>query len=487
MANYDNLRYQTDIYSPLVQKQLAQAIASGDMSLSDVIDVVIDVDSDRRKIQWGLWRRYNGKPASRKAWIDARYADGVPVYAREPDDETKKVDLRSHTPFDNSIVQNKKSYMTGKEPEYTDGSEDLEAWTAAVNFKTMLSEIAQDSAMMGEAFALLYTPQGGSDVFISKQQPYHCVIIYNQDTLAPLYGLIYYEDLSANVTRQSSSVTDRTIYAYWYDATTVSEFRGMQGQLQLISTEDHGMPAMPLVEFANNSERTAEAEKVIQLMDLYDILDSDFTSELSQLRLAYMLLKNMGLAFEEMANSFSTEGQAAAVANQVTKTLLEQMKKTGVFLTDNENASMEFIQKNINHEAVEYQKRDLKERIFQMSNSYDPVSLQNSGGDVTAYQIRMGMFLLEQSAAETEQHFAKALYYIAMLLSDFYNINMDELNIEFKRNVPSNIMQDIKDAREAGAQLAQKTIISKLPFPVDYEENRKALEDEQNSILVDPQ
>jgi SPP1 family phage portal protein len=212
-------------------------------------------------------------------------------------------------------------------------------------------------------------------------------------------------------------------------------------------------------------------------MDYYDIMDSDFLSELSQLRLAYFLMKNMGLATQAIQEDESIDS------------LLERMKRTGVITAEGEDADASFISKEINYEAVQYAKQSLKERIYHQANSYDPVSIQGSEANVTAFQIRMKLWPLEQSTVETEIHFTQAFLYMYDLLKEFYSdfgsgIGEDEVEITFKRNIPSNIMQDMIDARNNSFLMSQKQIAKRLPFPIDQEENEKQLAEEERRMLI---
>jgi SPP1 family phage portal protein len=471
-----------------VQDALQQAIDNNEISTPKAVEIIIDVDEKRRAIQWGLSKRFNGEAATKREWVDPRYADGVPVYARVPEDDTRKVDLRSHTPFDATIIENKTSYLTGVEPTITDSTDDetdLTSWVKAVDMRTMVSQLVQDAAKTGEAFMLLYKKPGANDVFVTREEPYYCILLYNQDTLKPKYGLIYYTDIESKTTDEGKDVQNEIIYAYWYDETSLTVYKGMKGNLQVSQEQTaHGFPGVPLIGFYNNSHHVAETERVVGLMDIYDILDSDFSSELSQLRLAYMLMKNMGLAFEHVADSFRDTGSIEN--NHAIEDLLEKMKKTGVLLTDNEDAEAKFVEKTVQYEAIKYQKQDIKERIFQNSNSYDPISMQNASGDTTAFQVQQTMFNMEQSAAQTALHFRKALMYMVSLLSDYYTIDMDALQIEFKRNVPSNILEDIKKARESGFQMSQKQIAKRLPFDIDQEQNAEELRQEADSVMLNP-
>lgn len=468
--NADWLRFYDDIYDSRVQQILYNMLHDGTESREDVISYILQIDKNRREIQYGQYRRIKLEPATKFEWKDPRKADGVPILARNDSNEVK-INHRSHTAFSRYIVSNKKSYFIGEEPQIT-ASDKFTDWMDKNSFHSVLSEVVDDSVSQGEAFTLLYSPQNTNEAFITREQPYNCVVIYHPDTGRPAYGLIYMFD-TINIDPENSA-----IIAYFYDESTVHEYEGtiyaVKGKGEEIR---HLFSGVPLIEWRNNSERISDIEPVLNSMDLYDIMDSDFLSELSQLRLAYLFLKKMGLADSESGDSPDS--------------IAESIKRAGYFASDEDDSEVKFVSKDINYEAVQYAKANLKERIFQMANSYDPATVQGADSNVTAFQIRMKLFPLEQSTKETEIFFTKAFMYMYELLSDFYSsfndgLGDEDVSIEFKRNVPSNIMQDIIDARAGGFRMSQEQIAKRLPFKIDQEENADQLEQESESVMIEP-
>ena len=477
----DWLRYFDDIYDPRVQQVLYEMLTTGEESTEDVISYILQIDKKRRDIQYGQFKRLKGDKARRFEWDDPREADGVPILARE-EKNVVKVNYRSHTPFDRAIVTNKKAYLMGIKPEITAGDA-FAQWAGENNFHTILSEVTEDAVGQGEGFTLLYSPPGSREVFITKEQAYNCVVIYDPDTGRPTYGLIYmYKTLLSADQKDAVSLS-----AYWYTERDVTEYEG-----SIFSVKRAGDPVphlfqgVPLIEWRNNSERISDIEPVLGLMDLYDIMDSDLASELGQLRLAYLFLKGMGYADQLQAGEYGNGEDDPA------KSISSQLQRAGWIAAEGEDADMKFISKDINVEAVKYEKDDLKSRIFQMANSYDPVSVQGADSNVTAFQIRMKLFPLEQSTAETVLHFQNAFKYMFELLSDFYTnfgagmASDEEPEIIFKRNIPSNIVQDMIDARTAGFFISQNQIADRLPFAIDQELNAAELEAEADRLLVTP-
>lgn len=468
--NLDNLRQQTNIYDPLVQRQLIEAIESGQYQLQEVISVITQIHETTRAKQYGMWQRLNLKKASRYEWDDPRLADGVPIYAKTIKDKYK-VNHKSHTPFDRSIMNNKASFFMGKKIEITlqEDQEVIDNLYKRLGFETVKLELAQNATDQGSAYLLVYSPEGEDKAFISRKESYHCVVLYDQDTMKAKYGLIYAPNLGWG-TNDQRSITSSEYQGVWYDTENQYEFTGALDSLTFSEPQLHLFSGVPLVEFANNTERISDVELTIGLQDLYDVMDSDLLSELSQLRLAYLLIKNMGIADQET---------------------LDALKQAGVFASDDEHAGAEFITKDLNHEAVEYAKRDLKARIYEQANSYDPNTISGSG-DITAFQIRMKLKPLEDSTKETELSFRRSFVEVFRLIGEFNDIynknesyNWMDIDFVFNRNYPVNIVEDIKGAREAGLIISQDTLAELMPIEFDQELNKTRLLDEGMGIITD--
>ncbi|MCE3327165.1 phage portal protein, partial [Staphylococcus aureus] len=77
--------------------------------------------------------------------------------------------------------------------------------------------------------------------------------------------------------------------------------------LQEVGRYEHLFDYNPLFGVPNNKEMIGDAEKVIHLIDAYDLTMSDASSEISQTRLAYLVLRGMGMS-EEMIQETQKSG-----------------------------------------------------------------------------------------------------------------------------------------------------------------------------------
>ncbi len=457
-----DLTLLNDVYERQVQEELQEAL-SNEGTRAEALGVAIEIHAERREMMLGLQSRIKLEPASRSEWKDPRAADGVPIFARQAPGSTK-VNHKLHTTFDRTIIGSKASYFVGIPPEISlpdneRGAEELSGHLRRIGFDFKVNELAQRATGRGTSFILMSTPPGDDDVYIILPYEWSCIVIYDSITGAPVYGIRYWYDTP------EGNDTD-LMYVEFYDDVNKYTYKGPMKALVMVEEPvAHMLGAMPLIEFPNNTERIGDVELTMSLQDAFDVADSDLSSEISQLRLSYLVL-------------------AGNIGSDIDDEWLEQLTRTGVFTMEEGTAS--FLEKGLNSTAVENLKADLESRIYRYSNSYNPDDL-GSDGTMTAYQIRRKLFRLESSTMESEALFRAGLNQVAIILSDFYNLGVDPstMGITFTRNTPRNIVQDIRDMVEAGYNISQKRMNALSPLDVDQEINEQELQEENGFMPTD--
>ena len=224
-------------------------------------------------------------------------------------------------------------------------------------------------------------------------------------------------------------------------------------------------PNVPVIEFANNTERVGDVELTLSLQDAYDTTNSDLSSEISQIRLAYIKLKGEG--------------------EEITDDYVQQVESTGIMALSTDGDA-DFMEKNLNSQAVENLKNDLEDHIYSGSNSYNPDKISDS--NVTAYQIRQRLFKLEAATAEREAIFRVALERLWKMFIEYYTrlgvisgITIEDIDFEFQRNTPRNRLADLELAARAGVMISNRTKLELSELGIDPEEEIKRLEEDFES------
>lgn len=390
---------------------------------------IVDNTSEYRELKLGLSLRSEGVPASKWSWNNPEYADGVPVLARG---KLSDSDPNIKTAFDNfTLIMNTKSgYMASNvSREYADDIADAvkdkyQEFDRLNNFYSKLTDLCGDCAGWGNQFSLC-SLDANDQIRFNVVPASNAYVQYDRNG-DPIYGIVIEKDGSKQK-------------VWHYDRTTLTIYDG--AALAVESSKPHGFTEVPLIEWMNNKERRGNAQKAVSLMDAYDGLVSDTSTEASALRSAYILLKNAGTIDDK------------------TKA---DMKKTGIFALGGD-ADAKFITKNINPAYSELILKETWAGIWVVASSVDPKALSELS-NATAFQIGQLYRLTEMDSMKTEVEFQKSLEFLDRVLKSYWttldtpevgDYNTYDITYVFKRTVPQDVLADLEALQRAGGNLPQ--------------------------------
>ena len=423
-----------------------------DILTNEKIQKWIEEDKRRDMQQRGLYERFVLKPASSFDWADPRMANGVPILARKAR-STASVNHRLHTPFDRQIANQKASYFASNitttfgetiPQSVIDMYEEIES---TYNLGGILLEAAESCADRGNSYILCFNNNGR--VGVTSSLEWHSKVLYDPLTGIPTLGIRYYQD--------SVEVYDGTMM-YRYS-------RNERGEVFFIDSEPHGFgtterPGIPLIELPNNFDRLGNVEMTLSLQDAYDVSLSDLSSEVAQMRLAYLLLKGLG----------QDKGK-----------IKDNIKEAGILLVDAGDGDAKFVTKDLKVEGVKLLLDTTRGQIFEGASSYDPNAFLE-GSSPTAYQVAQRLHPLEQDVQRTIGEWVRGLNYYDYILQTFFSLfspvgdyNIKDINRVFSRNIPKNILGSLKEVRDAGGIIANDIILEQSGLQIDLERNRKLI------------
>lgn len=417
------------------------------------------------ELKYRLSLRSKNKPATCFEWQNPLMADGVPIYARR---KTTYSDPNIRVSYNNfQVIQKTKSgYLASDiQRKYTDDiTEDVkQKYTEFDNlnhFKSFLKKLMFSCTGWGNTYSLCYLDEKNR-ARIKQIPSWQGKVIYDNNG-EPVKAYVYYD-------------IDERRHIWEYDSLYVTEWIASKNgtSYSLISEpKEHGFIGIPLVEWANNDNKQGNAELAVGLMDAYDRLISDNITEAATFRAAYLLLKNMGLIDE--------------------KTKAE-MQKSGVFV-GGQDADARFITKDINPEFIKFIVQKTWSGIWIVSSSVDPEAVSNLQ-NATAFQISQMYRNMEEDCKDTEAEWKISLEYIDRLLKSYWtgldiksvaDFSTEDINYDFKRNIPKDVMTWLKDLLAAGARLPQKEIFIKAGYDEKKaEELVQESENESYEMLTD--
>ncbi len=390
-----------------------------------------------------LHLRSLNKPASCFEWHNPLMADGIPIYARQ---KATYSDPNIRVGYNNfQVIQRTKSgYLAGDiQRTYSDNipdevKEKYSEFDSLNHFKSFLKKLMFSCTGWGNTYSLCYLDEK-NNVRIKQVQSWQAKVEYD-DNDEPLKGYVYYP-------------IDERMHIWEYDGVYVTEWiASKSGASYILFTEpkEHGFKGIPLIEWCNNDNKQGNSELAVPLMDAYDRLISDNITESATFRAAYLLLKNMGFL------------------DDATKA---QMAKTGVF-SANGDADARFLTKDINPEFIKFVMSETWSGIWIVSSSVDPKALA-SLTNATAFQISQMYRNMEEDCKDTEAEWKISLEYLDRILKSYWtgldvrsvnDYSTEDINYDFKRNIPNDVMTWLKDMLQAGGKLPQKEIFIKAGY-----------------------
>ncbi|EWG12736.1 phage portal protein [Cytobacillus firmus] len=404
---------------------------------------------------------------------------GVPILSRQPVDyedfETgkvmridSKVNNHLNNAFDAEIVDTKVGYMFGHPISYDVDSKqenenmqlktELENFIIRNNVEDKDSEWGKKAAICGYAARLCYIDKDGKERILNVD-PWETIIISGTDFTEPEFSIRFFD------------LEDNKMHVEFYDGSHFYVLETGATGLRLIDKKPHTFDYCPLFGLPNNEELMADAEKVFKLIDAYDRTLSDANNEIEQYRLAYLVLRGLGLDDED----------------------INTLKKTGVFELMGKDDSVSYLTKDINDTMIENHLNRLEQNILRFAKSVN-FSDEAFGNNVSGVAMKYKLMALENKCITMERKMTAALRYQYKVLCSAWDkkgicSKEDFLKIftSFKRNIPVNLLEEAQTAVTLKAVTSEKTALASLSIvdDVDYEIEQREREMDKIPPLKD--
>lgn len=339
------------------------------------------------------------------------------------------------------------------------------------------SELVKGAAMSGRWFRLLYsTPDRGARVM--NVPAWECNVYRDAGIDEPTFGMRYYKveektyvPTGAGATRPNAKKRWRV---EWYDRQFVTYYReNWAGRFELDDSrglgatpgrQPHLFDGVPLLEFRNNEEGMAEAEKALELIDAYDNIMSDATSEVEQLRMAYMFLKGSGML--------------------VDSDFIKRLRQTGIFPLP-VDGDLGFASKDLGGAGtfVKQILDEIRRNIYAFAKSID--LSEDRGGDMRVIGWQIALLRMEMSSQVTERKFRSSYLQQYELLTKYWRkfgqsaIDPYTLRFEFTRKFPRDLAQEVTTLLEAQQALPLEAAYGLMSFIEDPKEMAEKFREEQ--------
>lgn len=308
------------------------------------------------------------------------------------------------------------------------------------------AELAKDASIYGVAYEELYFSEDDKIVRFKRLDPKEVIPVYDKTIEENLICIIrYYEDF--NYVDQKKSYIVEVI-----DEVEVTRYRTneMFSNFALLENYPHYFGVVPIAIYENNEDRMGDFEKVIDLIDAYDKMESDTLNDFEYFVDAYLALYGFTADTED----------------------IQQMKQNRVLLMD-EGTSAEWLIKSENDATTENMKNRLDKDIHKFSkcpNLADEEFASNASG----VAIKFKLLGTENLTSIKERKFKKGLQQRLECMSMINGLmrggfDWRAIEIIFTRNIPSNDTDIANMVNTLSGIVSDETLLAQIPFVEDVE------------------
>ncbi|UED81943.1 phage portal protein [Lysinibacillus sp. CD3-6] len=396
----------------------------------------------------------------------------VPILTRKPADYAQgnahvqrvddKVNNTLNNPLDADIVDTKVGYMFGNPISYVvdKQAQSLSRLTEAIelfNLRNSVDDLDSESgkktAICGYSARLLYIDTGGNERAMVID-PWETILLSETaDVSEPKYGLRYFKSAELNAEGEKIEIEQLV----FYDATSEKRYYRTDKDSPFVLKDErkHLFDYCPLFGVPNNEELQGDADKVYNLIDAYDRTLSDASNEIEQWRLAYLVLKGMGMDEEDA----------------------QKVARSGIFELMGENDDIKYLTKEVNDQMIENHLDRLEENIMRLAKSVN-FSDESFAGNASGVAMKFKLMALENKCKTMERKFTTALRYQFKVLCSAWAkkgiCSKDDylkLWFEYKRNIPIDLLSEAQASQALKGLVSERTRLSKMSIvdDVDYE------------------
>ena len=417
---------------------------------------VNSVDDITIELVMALIDRYKTEEVPRLNRLYDYYLGETDIMKRTMTDPVKP-NNKIVNPFSSLITDTVVGYAGGKPINYQ--SEDKELMIKVQDVLDRNHEqshnklLWKQQTVMGVAYELLFTKSDGTIGF-EDIDPREAFIIYDSTVEKNVLAGVRFIDIPDYINNTEKEV----IYIYTDELISVYEVGEKGASLEEESL--HLFGRVPLNQYINNDDLQGSFEKVLTLIDAYDLAVSDTQNNLEYFADAYLAIT--GAEFED-------DSEVAT------------MKEDRVMLLP-DGAKAEWLIKEASQEVEEFKIR-LKEDIHQMSqipNLSDESFSNSQSGEALKYKL----FGLENLVSITEGFMRESLEKRIQMIVNVFNVksasgyDYTEISMAFTRNLPQNLTNLADIASKLVGIVSNETLYTLMPFIDDPAKEASRFENE---------
>ncbi|MCI1959690.1 MAG: phage portal protein [Clostridia bacterium] len=369
---------------------------------------------------------------SRLEKLKSYYKNDNKINYRVFEDKTKPNNKISHS-FGDYITRTNTAIFLGSPVTYNSES-DLTDYMAVLDTageEDINIDLATKCSIYGYGVQLLYIGENADIRFVVLDNS-QVVLIYSDDISQKLlYAVRFWSTMTVD------NIQNDYIEIYSRDSRQLYRNDVLQEEAQNVFSD------IPIVVYKNNSEMKGDFEKIISLIDAYDMLESDSINENDYFNNAYLFLNTDTVDIDD----------------------IQAMKENRVLYGTNLNPA--FILKNSNNTDGDIEKNRLVSDIHKLSFTPD-MSDNNFANNVSGVAMKYKLLGTLNNISNKQRKFKIALRERNKLLFDMmYTKSMsvpENVDIIFTLSLPQNSLETSQMINQLRGLVSDETLVSQLSF-----------------------
>lgn len=339
--------------------------------------------------------------------------------------------------FIKTFIDEEVSFMVGQPITYTDRTSNINIINdIEYNFNNISAsldtELATNLLIFGEAYEFYY--RSNDEFRIKEFNPLNSYAYTDVENNVQLFMYLYRKDLD-----------DTNVYMEVIDDEFIYHFK--EGFIQIAPPTPHYFGHVPVgIASLNNGYKDTLFNNIKALQDAYEATMSDWGNEISDTRLAYLLLTGVELD-EEDAN---------------------KMKQMGILQIKDCNGKADYLTKNINSDFIKSYRDIIKEDIYRVSQHIDNQTQvqSNTSGTMLATRLNCLRIKITTQNQALKNCIKTRLKCLFRYLDLDQNKNYDHKTIAIKPqlNLPQNDVEMAQIISQLGDKISIQTALERLSF-----------------------
>ena len=369
-------------------------------------------------------------------------------------------------PFCHQIVSTMVGYFASEPVQFDIDNEQvkqqLDNFMKYNDFDRVFTKVITDSCVYGVGSMMTFIDVKGL-VRFAPVDPKELIVLVNNDVLEDMHTVIRHWQCESN---------DGEIVRYVevYDSEQVRKFYMNEEEIFNEVVEPHFFGDVPFSLFYANADQMSIFERIIPLVDAYDLLESETLNLVSDLADAILLIAGVELD-DEMVKK------------------VNQLRLLNVSDTNENNVDVRYITKDApTHEET---KQRLHDDIFSLSMIPD-VNSKDFGEALSGTALKLRLASMEFLAGVLEGFAKLGLRRLIELWANvgqlLGGVSTDEiiknLSIRMTRNTVSNEAEQIQNALQLSTLISQESVLALLQgFIPNVEEEKHRLQEEKEENM----